>query len=211
MAVGADGLMIEVHNDPAKAKSDQFDDLMATIRPESVSLVVGEKKQNNETSLSHIGEADTGEADHQTDHDPDQRNNQAGNLGALAPAGIAVLVSWLGRPLGRLGARCAFGPVAGVIRRQRDRTGFLPRLNVGGAVGILGMVQSIAVLGGKIIPQSSQRWLVRWPPQMEQRIKQPSCSVLVLHKNDNSFGQYRIILSADTASEVRQLLSQKRR
>lgn len=67
----------------------------------------------------------------------------------LAPAGIAVLVSWLGRPLGRLGARCAFGPVAGVIRRQRDRTGFLPRLNVGGAVGILGMVQSIAVLRGK--------------------------------------------------------------
>ena len=62
-----------------------------------------------------------------------------------APAGIAVLVSWLGRPLGRLGARCAFGPVAGVIRRQRDRMGFLPRLNVGGAVGILGMVQSIAV------------------------------------------------------------------
>ena len=41
-AVGADGLMIEVHNDPARAKSDgaqsltpdQFDDLMATIRPE---------------------------------------------------------------------------------------------------------------------------------------------------------------------------------
>ena len=42
VAVGADGLMIEVHNDPARAKSDgaqsltpdQFDDLMATIRPE---------------------------------------------------------------------------------------------------------------------------------------------------------------------------------
>ena len=41
-AVGADGLMIEVHNDPARAKSDgaqsltpdQFDDLMSTIRPE---------------------------------------------------------------------------------------------------------------------------------------------------------------------------------
>ena len=111
-----------------------------------VSLAENKKAEigDNETSLSHIGEAD-----HQTDHDPDQRNNQAGNLGALAPAGIAVLVSWLGRPLGRLGARCAFGPVAGVIRRQRDRTGFLPRLNVGGAVGILGMVQSIAVLRGK--------------------------------------------------------------
>ena len=149
-----------------------------------VSLAENKKAEigDNETSLSHIGEADIGEADHQTDHDPDQRNNQAGNLGALAPAGIAVLVSWLGRPLGRLGARCAFGPVAGVIRRQRDRTDFLPRLNVGGAVGILGMVQSIAVLRGKIIPQSSQRWLVRWPPQMEQRIKQPSCSVLVSHK-----------------------------
>ena len=42
VAAGADGLMIEVHNDPARAKSDgaqsltpdQFDDLMATIRPE---------------------------------------------------------------------------------------------------------------------------------------------------------------------------------
>ena len=42
VAVGADGLMIEVHNDPARAKSDgaqsltpdQFDDLMSTIRPE---------------------------------------------------------------------------------------------------------------------------------------------------------------------------------
>ena len=42
VAVGADGLMIEVHNDPARAKSDgaqsltpdQFDDLMDTIRPE---------------------------------------------------------------------------------------------------------------------------------------------------------------------------------
>ena len=42
VAVGADGLMIETHNDPAKAKSDgaqsltpdQFDALMATIRPE---------------------------------------------------------------------------------------------------------------------------------------------------------------------------------
>ena len=42
VAVGADGLMIEVHNDPAKAKSDgaqsltpdAFDDLMATLRPE---------------------------------------------------------------------------------------------------------------------------------------------------------------------------------
>ena len=42
VAVGADGLMIEVHNDPARAKSDgaqsltpdQFDELMATIRPE---------------------------------------------------------------------------------------------------------------------------------------------------------------------------------
>ena len=42
VAVGADGLMIEVHNDPAKAKSDgaqsltpdQFDALMAVIRPE---------------------------------------------------------------------------------------------------------------------------------------------------------------------------------
>ena len=41
-ACGADGLIIEVHNDPARAKSDgaqsltpdQFDDLMATIRPE---------------------------------------------------------------------------------------------------------------------------------------------------------------------------------
>ena len=40
--VGADGLMIETHNDPAKAKSDgaqsltpdQFDDLMKTIKPE---------------------------------------------------------------------------------------------------------------------------------------------------------------------------------
>ena len=48
---------------------------------------------------------------------------------------LLVLVSWLGRPLGRLGARCAFGPVAGVIRRQRDRTGFLPRLNVEGQLG----------------------------------------------------------------------------
>ena len=42
VAVGADGLMIEVHNDPARAKSDgaqsltpdKFDDLMSTIRPE---------------------------------------------------------------------------------------------------------------------------------------------------------------------------------
>jgi len=42
VAVGADGLMIEVHNNPAKAKSDgaqsltpdQFDTLMGTIRPE---------------------------------------------------------------------------------------------------------------------------------------------------------------------------------
>ena len=42
VAVGADGLMIEGHNDPARAKSDgaqsltpdQFDDLMATSRPE---------------------------------------------------------------------------------------------------------------------------------------------------------------------------------
>ena len=42
VAVGADGLMIEVHNDPAKAKSDgaqsltpdAFDTLMQTIRPE---------------------------------------------------------------------------------------------------------------------------------------------------------------------------------
>ncbi|MDD4849930.1 MAG: 3-deoxy-7-phosphoheptulonate synthase [Gemmiger sp.] len=42
VAVGADGLMIEVHNDPARAKSDgaqsltpdQFDALMAVIRPE---------------------------------------------------------------------------------------------------------------------------------------------------------------------------------
>ena len=42
VAVGADGLMIETHNDPAKAKSDgaqsltpdQFDTLMATIKPE---------------------------------------------------------------------------------------------------------------------------------------------------------------------------------
>ena len=42
VAVGADGLMIETHNDPAKAKSDgaqsltpdQFDMLMATIKPE---------------------------------------------------------------------------------------------------------------------------------------------------------------------------------
>ena len=42
MAAGADGLMIEVHNDPARAKSDgaqsltpdQFDALMAVIRPE---------------------------------------------------------------------------------------------------------------------------------------------------------------------------------
>ena len=42
VAVGADGLMIETHNDPAKAKSDgaqsltpdQFDNLMKTIKPE---------------------------------------------------------------------------------------------------------------------------------------------------------------------------------
>ena len=42
VAVGADGLMIEVHNDPARAKSDgaqsltpdQFDELMGVIRPE---------------------------------------------------------------------------------------------------------------------------------------------------------------------------------
>ena len=42
VAVGADGLMIEVHNDPARAKSDgaqsltpdQFDGLMGVIRPE---------------------------------------------------------------------------------------------------------------------------------------------------------------------------------
>ena len=42
VAVGADGLMIETHNDPAKAKSDgaqsltpdQFDDLMSIIKPE---------------------------------------------------------------------------------------------------------------------------------------------------------------------------------
>ena len=43
VAVGADGLMIEVHNDPARAKSDGAQspdpgpvraDLMATIRPE---------------------------------------------------------------------------------------------------------------------------------------------------------------------------------
>jgi 3-deoxy-7-phosphoheptulonate synthase len=42
VAVGADGLMIEVHNDPAKAKSDgaqsltpdQFDELMAVLRQE---------------------------------------------------------------------------------------------------------------------------------------------------------------------------------
>ena len=42
VAVGADGLMIEVHNDPKHAKSDgaqsltpdQFDDLMEVIRPE---------------------------------------------------------------------------------------------------------------------------------------------------------------------------------
>ena len=42
VAVGADGLMIETHNDPAKAKSDgaqsltpdQFDTLMNTIKPE---------------------------------------------------------------------------------------------------------------------------------------------------------------------------------
>ena len=42
VAVGADGLMIETHNDPAKAKSDgaqsltpdQFDSLMNTIKPE---------------------------------------------------------------------------------------------------------------------------------------------------------------------------------
>ena len=42
MAVGADGLMIEVHNDPARARSDgaqsltpdQFDELMGVIRPE---------------------------------------------------------------------------------------------------------------------------------------------------------------------------------
>ena len=42
VAVGADGLMIETHNDPAKAKSDgaqsltpdQFDALMNTIKPE---------------------------------------------------------------------------------------------------------------------------------------------------------------------------------
>ena len=43
VAVGADGLMIEVHNDPAHAKSDgaqsltpdAFDELMAVIRPEA--------------------------------------------------------------------------------------------------------------------------------------------------------------------------------
>ena len=42
VAAGADGLMIEVHNDPAHAKSDgaqsltpdQFDSLMATLKPE---------------------------------------------------------------------------------------------------------------------------------------------------------------------------------
>ena len=42
VAVGADGLMIEVHNDPAKAKCDgaqsltpdAFDSLMQTLRPE---------------------------------------------------------------------------------------------------------------------------------------------------------------------------------
>ena len=42
VAVGADGLMIEVHNNPAKAKSDgaqsltpdQFDDLMTVLKPE---------------------------------------------------------------------------------------------------------------------------------------------------------------------------------
>ena len=42
VAVGADGLMIEVHNNPAKAKSDgaqsltpdQFDALMAVLKPE---------------------------------------------------------------------------------------------------------------------------------------------------------------------------------
>ena len=42
VAVGADGLMIEVHNDPARARSDgaqsltpdQFDELMGVIRPE---------------------------------------------------------------------------------------------------------------------------------------------------------------------------------
>ena len=46
-----------------------------------VSLAENKKAEigDNETSLSHIGEADIGEADHQTDHDPDQRNNQAGN------------------------------------------------------------------------------------------------------------------------------------
>ena len=74
-----------------------------------VSLAENKKAEigDNETSLSHIGEAD-----HQTDHDPDQRNNQAGNLGALAPAGIAVLVSWLGRPLGRLGGAVRFRPAS---------------------------------------------------------------------------------------------------
>ena len=77
-----------------------------------VSLAENKKAEtgDNETSLSHIGEADIGEADHQTDHDPDQRNNQAGNLGALAPAGIAVLVSglvgrWDGWGRGALSAR----------------------------------------------------------------------------------------------------------
>ena len=42
LSIGADGLMIETHNDPAKAKSDgaqsltpdQFDALMNTIKPE---------------------------------------------------------------------------------------------------------------------------------------------------------------------------------
>ena len=41
-AVGADGLMIETHNDPAKGQGDgaqsltpdQFDDLMSIIKPE---------------------------------------------------------------------------------------------------------------------------------------------------------------------------------
>jgi hypothetical protein len=36
-------------------------------------------------------------------------------------------------------------------------------------------------------------------------------TVLQAHKARRVLGQYRIILSADTASEVRQLLSQKRR
>jgi len=38
-----------------------------------------------------------------------------------------------------------------------------------------------------------------------------NCTVESVPDRSENLGQYRIILSADTASEVRQLLSQKRR